>query len=168
MGFMCSGKSTVGTALARRLNWDFVDFDVEIEHREGSPVRAIIEREGENYFRGLESALTEELSRREALVLAPGGGWISNPSLLESIRPGTFAAWLRVSPRETVRRLREDSIARPLQDHPDPIHSVAELLQEREPLFRLADLSIPTDGRSVEEIAFELEQIVRLRNAIRG
>jgi shikimate kinase len=164
LGYMCSGKSTVGESLARRLSWDFVDFDVEIERREQRPVWEIIEVEGEDYFRDLEAQLTEEAAQERRLVMAPGGGWITNPELLEAIRPGTFSAWLRVSPSETVRRLTEDSIDRPLKDHPDPIRPVSAMLEERERLYRLADLTSPGDNRSVEEIAFELEGIVRGRN----
>jgi shikimate kinase len=164
LGYMCSGKSTVGASLARRLDWRFLDFDVEIERREGAPVSAIIEARGEEYFRGAEAALTGEAAGEPRLVLAPGGGWITNPGLLESIRPGTLAAWLRVSPPETVRRLQADSIARPFRDLPDAVERVAEMLLDREPLYRLADLTIPTDARGVEEIAFELEQLVRTRN----
>jgi shikimate kinase len=164
LGFMSSGKSTVGQSLARRLNWEFIDFDVEIERREELPVAALIERQGEDYFRGLEAALTREIANREAAVLAPGGGWIMNPALLESIRPGTLTAWLRVSPAEVVRRLREQANDRPFKDDPDAIHPIAAMLEEREPLYRLADMAIPVDGRSTEAIAFELEQIVRYRN----
>ncbi len=163
LGFMASGKSTIGESLARRLEWGLLDFDVEIERREQRPVREIIEREGEEYFRGLEAELTVEAGGRAGLVLAPGGGWITRPELLEEIRPGTLSAWLRVSPDEVVRRLREDDIDRPLRDHPDPAAPIAEMLREREPLYRRADLAVPAEGRSVEEIAFELEQLVRTR-----
>jgi shikimate kinase len=164
LGYMCSGKSTVGHSLARRLGWNFVDFDVEIERREQRPVWEIIDSEGEDYFRSLEAGLTREASQERALVMAPGGGWITKPELLEAIRPGTFSVWLRVSPGETVRRLMDDSIDRPLKDHPDPVRTVSSMLEERERLYRLADLALPGDERSVEELAFEVETIVRLRN----
>jgi shikimate kinase len=167
LGFMCSGKSTVGESLAQRLGWQFLDFDVEIERREGGPVHAIIDERGEEYFRSLEAALTREVESEPFLVLAPGGGWITQPELLEAIRPGTFSAWLRVSPSETARRLKEDSIDRPLKEMADPAGVIAEMLADREPLYRRADVLIPTDFRSVEEIAFEVEQMVRTRGIAR-
>src|SRR5688572_18659079 len=102
---MCSGKSSVGAALARRLEWGFLDFDVEIETRERRPVAAIIDANGESYFRDLETVLTREASRSASLVLAPGGGWITRPEHLEILGPGTLSAWLDVSPVEAVRRL---------------------------------------------------------------
>ena len=163
LGYMCSGKSTVGAALARRLEWRFVDFDVEIEHREGTSVASLIDARGEEYFRSLEMALTREVSEVEALVIAPGGGWITQPTLLEAIRPGTLSVWLSVSPEETVRRLRADNIDRPFRSHPDPVGMIAEMLGERELLYRGADIKIPADVRSAEQIAFEIEQLVRTR-----
>jgi shikimate kinase len=165
LGFMCSGKSTVGEALARRLNWNFLDFDVEIERRENATVSAIIDAHGEEYFRAAEAALTEEVSRERGLVLSPGGGWITRPELLEAIRPGTLSVWLSVSVEETVRRLRSDAIDRPFKDHPEPQELIAAMLQEREPLYRLADLRIPAEIRSPEEIAYEIEHVVRARTA---
>jgi shikimate kinase len=163
LGFMTSGKSTVGAALARRLEWAFVDFDVEIERREGRPIRAIVETDGEEALRAMEASLTGEVADSKAVVLAPGGGWILHPEHLERLRRGTLSVWLRISADEAVRRLREDGGDRPLRDHPDPRAAVAEMLAEREPLYRLADLCVPAEGRSVESIAFEIEGVVRAR-----
>jgi shikimate kinase len=163
LGYMCAGKSTVGEALARRLEWDFLDFDVEIEQREGHIVREIIDAKGEDYFRQLEEALTQEVAAAGGLVIAPGGGWIINPELLNSMGRGTLAVWLYVSPEETVRRLKADTIARPFKDLDDPTDRIADMIQEREPLYRLADLTIPADVRSIESVAYEIEQIVRTR-----
>jgi len=167
LGYMCSGKSTVGEALARRLGWDFVDFDVEIEKREARPVSTIIDTEGEAYFREMEARLTREAAEKRRLVMAPGGGWIMQPDLLDRIRPGTFSTWLRVSPEETVRRLKDDPSDRPLKNHPDPIGIVAEMLEEREPLYRRADLTVFTDGKTAEAVAFEIERLLRTRTADR-
>lgn len=165
LGFMCSGKSSVAASLARRLDWRFLDFDVEIERREGRAVAAIIDEQGEEYFRSLEAVLTEEVAQVPGIVLAPGGGWITQPGLLEMLRPGTLSVWLRISPEETVRRLLSDEIDRPLRDHPEPEVPIREILAEREPLYRLADLTVPGDRRSVEELAFEIEQLARTRGA---
>jgi shikimate kinase len=167
LGYMCSGKSTVGEAVARRLEWDFLDFDVEIERREERIVREIIDSEGEEYFHHLEEVLTEEVATAERLVIAPGGGWITRPELLNSMGRGTLAVWLFVSPEETVRRLKADTVARPFKEMEDPSERIAEMIQEREPLFRLADLTIPADVRSIESVAYEIEQVVRTRGVAR-
>jgi shikimate kinase len=165
LGYMCSGKSTVGAALARRLEWSYLDFDVEIEHREGRTVKEVVESGGEERFRALEAVLTEEAAGAAGAVLAPGGGWITRPEMLDVLGPDTLSVWLRVSAVETVRRLREDSIDRPFREDPDALARVAEMLAGREPLYRLADLTVPVDLRRPEEIAFEIEQVVRTRAA---
>lgn len=164
LGYMTSGKSTVGAAVARRLEWGFLDFDVEIERRGGATVQQIIAAAGEEHFRDLEAALTGEAAQADRLVLAPGGGWITRPEFLTALGPGTLAVWLQVSPEETVRRLRADTIDRPFRDHPDPAGMIAQMLSERIPLYERADLNIPADTRTPESIAFEIETLVRTRN----
>jgi shikimate kinase len=166
LGYMTSGKSTVGQALARRLEWGFLDFDVEIEQREGRTVKEIIATDGEDVFRRMEAALTDEAAARPGLVLAPGGGWILRPEQLDVLGATTLSAWLRVSVDETVRRLRADTIDRPFRGHPDPRAMIARMLAERDPLYRLADVSLPAEGRTPEAIAFELETIIRTRREV--
>lgn len=165
VGFMAAGKTAVGRRLAARLGWDFIDFDVEIERREQRPLAAVVQAEGEDYLRQLEAQLTEEIIHGEGLVIAPGGGWITQPHLLDAIRRGTLSAWLIVSPEETVRRLRADPTDRPFKHDPDTLSRIAAMLEQREPLYRLADLSIPTDRRDPEVIAFEIKQTMRTRAA---
>lgn len=165
VGFMASGKSTVGAALARRLEWGFIDFDVEIERREGRSVPRIIEEAGEPWFRALEASLTAEYGGEKEVVMAPGGGWITNPELLLSLGRDTFSAWLAASAEETIRRVRADPAGHPIRAHPDAAAKIERMLAERESFYRLADLRIPVDGRSVESIAFEIEQVVRGRGS---
>jgi len=166
LGYMTSGKSTVGQALARRLEWDFLDFDVEIEHRAGATVREVIAERGEEAFREMEAALTEEVAELPGVVLAPGGGWITRPERLDRLGARTLSVWLRVSVEETVRRLNADGIDRPFRGHPDPRALIAAMIAEREPLYRLADVSVPAEGRSPEGVAFEIETIVRTRREV--
>jgi shikimate kinase len=163
LGYMTSGKSTVGAAVARRLEWGFLDFDVEIERREGATVPDLVAENGTERLREMEAALTQEVAGGRHLVMAPGGGWITRPELLAMLGPGTLAVWLRVSPEETARRLMADTIERPFRDLEDPVPPIARMIAERESLYRLADLSIPTDGRSTESIAYEIETVVRTR-----
>jgi shikimate kinase len=166
LGYMCSGKSTVAQSLARRLEWDHLDFDVEIERREERSVSQIIDTEGEEFFRSLEAALTEEAAQQAFLVIAPGGGWITRPELLDLLGPTTLSVWLQVSPQETARRLKEDSIDRPFKDLPDAVERIAEMQAERASLYRRADVATPADLRSPEEVAFEIEQLVRTRGIL--
>ncbi|HEX8906607.1 MAG TPA: shikimate kinase [Longimicrobiaceae bacterium] len=163
LGYMTAGKSTVGQALARRLEWRFLDFDVEIEAREGRSIGDLVLDEGQSRLRELEAALTEEVAATQYLVLAPGGGWITRPELLRMLGGDTLAVWLKVSPEETARRLNTDTIERPFRGMENPVPRIAEMIAAREDLYRLADVHIPTDGRSTESIAYEIETIVRMR-----
>jgi shikimate kinase len=157
VGFMASGKSTVGRRLAERLGWTFVDFDDEIERRTGRAVSQIFADDGEARFRDLEAALTSELAGMDSAVLAPGGGWITQPELLQRLAPGTLLVWLRISPPEAVERAATSGAHRPLLDGADPLAKAERLLRAREPYYRLADLVIDVDGRAPDSIAAEIE-----------
>jgi shikimate kinase len=161
VGFMCSGKSTIGDALARRLAWRFVDFDVAIAERSRMSVGELVEHQGEERLRELEAEITARAASESEAVLAPGGGWITRPELLERLGEGTLSVWLHASPAETVRRLEGDCRDRPLRGEPDALERVTAMMSERLPLYARADLRVETEGRGVEEIAYEIERVVR-------
>lgn len=160
---MGSGKTVVGRRLASHLRWKHVDLDREIERRSGKRVAEIFSTEGEAAFRALEVEVTPRFTALEQVVLSPGGGWITNPGLFESLPPGTLSVWLKVSPQEVVRRLTNSfsAASRPLLQGADPFARAEALLTQREPLYRRADLMIETESRGVEEIVQELTHIIR-------
>ena len=164
VGFMAAGKSTVGPLLARRLGWEFVDFDEVIQARTGLPISEIFRLQGELAFRAMEARLTDEFGCVRGIVLAPGGGWITNPELLDGLCPGTLVVWLRVSPEEAVARALADDVHRPLLVGPDPLEKARLLLREREPLYYLADAVVDVDARAADDIAFEIAERIRLRS----
>jgi shikimate kinase len=165
VGFMTSGKSTVGAALARRLGWSYRDLDREIERVEGRSVAEIFRRDGEAAFRRREADLTPRLLAADRTVVSVGGGWVTGPAWPDAPQ-GTLAVWLRVSEAEVLRRAgsAKRRRARPLLAGDDPGGAVRRLLAEREPLYGLAEVAIATDGRGATEIAAEIERIVRSRN----
>ena len=162
-GFMASGKTAVGAELARRLGWPHVDLDEEIVARAGKPIARIFREEGEAAFRALEARVSGELLSASRRVFSPGGGWVTNPALLESIPGGTFTVWLKVSPETVLERLRIASGGpeRPLLSIPDPTSRIRELLAERGALYARATLAVPTDRRSIESVVDEIEAHVR-------
>jgi shikimate kinase len=162
VGFMGAGKSTVGPLLARRLGWRFTDIDEEIVRRTGASVAEIFRSRGESAFRAMERELTAALSSGPDTVIAPGGGWILQPGALESL-PGTArVVWLRVSPEEAVRRLRNDPIERPLLAGPDPLGQARALLPLREPAYRRAHYTVDADARAPADIAAEIAALLDL------
>lgn len=165
VGLMCSGKSSVAEELARRLGWEALDLDREIEAREGRTIPEIFRVHGEAYFRRREAELTAELTGRRGVVLAPGGGWITNPALLERLGPGTFSVWLQVSPETVLARAGPVRAGRPLLDVPDPLPVVRCLLETREPFYRRADLAVSTEGVDVASVASLIEHEIRMRGA---
>jgi shikimate kinase len=109
--------------------------------------------------------LTGELSSRDQVVLAPGGGWSARPASLESLPPGTVVVWLRVSPDEALRRLASAGVERPLLAGADPagvLHTLAERRTER---YALADLVVDVDGRTAAEITDEIGEWLRRRTS---
>jgi shikimate kinase len=129
------GKSTVGRHLARQLNLPFADSDSEIESRIGMPIRDFFAREGEERFRDLEQEVIDELTSHDSLVLATGGGAVLRPSNRDALHSRTHVLYLRASPEDLFRRLRNDT-QRPLLQVADPQQRLRELFRERDPLYR--------------------------------
>lgn len=145
VGLPGSGKSTVGRAVADRLHRPFLDFDAEIERREGRSVARLFGEQGEPAFRALEVSLTRELAAAPPMVLAPGGGWVTNPGAIELLRPPARLVHLRVSPAEAIRRLSRARIVRPLLQGPEPQATLEEIWARRAALYARADLEIDVE-----------------------
>jgi shikimate kinase len=156
VGFMGSGKSTVGAALARELNWPFIDLDNTIEAAEGRTIREIFEAEGEAPFRTIEHAVLTEASKTEPAVISLGGGTFVQKPNLEFIRQvDGVTIWLDCS-IAVLRHRCSGMTNRPLFRDPA---SFEQLYQQRLPYYQLADYRISTETRSPDEV---VKQIVRL------
>jgi len=160
VGFMGSGKTLVGQALARRLGWAFRDFDQEIRFRVGLPIPEIFRQHGEAHFREMEREVGAELLREEGVVLASGGGWPAGGGRMDRLPPGTLSVWLKVTPEEAVRRVREEGPTRPLLAVPDPVARARELLEDREEYYEKSDLSLDSLGGSPDELARKIEDMI--------
>jgi shikimate kinase len=161
VGFMCSGKTSVGRALAQRLSWQFIDFDEEIERDQGKRVAHVFRDHGEDHFRRLEAELTEKLRDRRDVVLAPGGGWITQRELVARLRPDSLIVWLLVSPAVVLERaLRQPAVERPLLAVDEPDEAVRSLLSARVPLYREADFAVETDNRDPAAVAAEIAELL--------
>jgi shikimate kinase len=163
VGFMCAGKTAVGEILARRLGWAFVDLDRLIEEREGRPVREIFAQDGEAAFRRIEAEVSDSVAEWGMVVLAPGGGWISNEARRDPPVEGTLRVWLRVAPEEVLRRSSSDPGTRPLLAGPDPLGAARRLLAEREPHYAASELAVDTEGLTPDQVATEVERALCTR-----
>ena len=160
VGFMASGKTSVGRELARRLNWDFLDLDALIESREHKTVPDIFRDHGEPHFRQAEtSALGHLISnlQRNSVVALGGGAFVQeqNRQLLHNW-PSVF---LEASPEELWRRCLEDPAERPLRKNRSQF---AQLYGERLPYYRMAKVTVETTGRDVSAITAEIAGTLNL------
>jgi shikimate kinase len=167
VGLPGSGKTSVGRALAARLGRPFVDFDEEIERREGRLISRIFAERGELHFRALERRLTEEM--RDAgggMVLAPGGGWVTVPRVVELLRPPAVVIYLASQPATALDRMGARRDLRPLVASPDPLAALNRLLAERGDLYEAAsDLIVDTEQLDLQGVT---EQVANLISLFRG
>jgi shikimate kinase len=152
VGLPGAGKTTIGRAVAAELGRNFLDFDAEIERRQGSSVAEIFGARGEPAFRALEVALTEELKASGNFILAPGGGWITNPGCLDMLRPPAQVIYLQVEPARALKRMAAEATARPLLRHPNPLAELERLLGARKDLYLLADHTVRVDFMREKEV----------------
>jgi shikimate kinase len=153
IGPMGAGKTAVGKALARLLDFEFMDSDAEIERRTGVDIPFIFEREGEAGFRLREREVIRDLTARPRVVLATGGGAILAPENRELLASRGFVVYLETSLERQLERTRHGR-QRPLLDTPDRPARLAELMALREPLYRgTAAYTISTNGRRVPPVA---------------
>ena len=152
------GKTTVGRGAAKLLNRPFIDFDTEIEHREHASIAEIFVRKGEAYFRSLEEALTAELAASRGMVMATGGGWVTNPKSVELLRPTGRMIYLRAAPTTVLSRMAAARSRRPLLEGPDGVTKLMSLYEVRRPLYEMADLVLDTEVIDKTEVIARVQQ----------
>lgn len=163
VGFMGSGKSTVGPLLAARLGWEFVDVDDAVEAEEGTSVAEIFRTKGEAYFREAEERVAAGALERDRVVIGSGGGWGASVGRLRALPRGTVAVWLRVSPEEAVRRVSGMPGVRPLLESRDPLERARRLLGQRESDYAAAGVGVDTAGRTPKDVVEEILEAIRDR-----
>ena len=155
-GFMGTGKTSVGRELSRRLGYEFIDTDNLIEEQEGMPISLIFKEKGEDYFRSVECAVVKEVSEKNNVVTATGGGIIKNKKNVENLGRRGVIVWLKADPEIILKRVMLEGGKRPLLDVEEPLNEIKKLLAEREKLYMQSDISIETSfitpGEAAEEI----------------
>ncbi len=152
IGPMGSGKSTVGRALAKKIGYDFLDSDREIESRCGVDIPTIFDYEGEIGFRDREERIIDELSSQQKLVLATGGGSVLRESNRDHLKSRGYVILLSVDLDEQMRRVGSDT-KRPLLKADDPKAILRKLMDERAPLYKsVADIEVSTDSRRMYHV----------------
>lgn len=138
-----------------------VDTDEMIESRVGKRIAVIFQEEGEVAFRQYERDAVNELRELRRTVISTGGGLVVDPANLESLRTHALVVCLWASADAIWERVRHQS-HRPLLSAPNPYERIRELLTQREPFYRQADVLVSTDGRSVREVAMQVAHQYRV------
>jgi shikimate kinase len=162
IGFMATGKSTVGRMLADRLGYGFVDTDEEIVRRTGMDVAELFTSHGEAAFRAVERRVVADASASERTVISCGGGVALDQGNVEALRGTSRLVLLTASVDEILGRVGGDA-SRPLLNCVDRERAVTERLEERAPLYmEAADAVIDTTGLTLGEVA---DRVIRLLEA---
>ena len=159
MGYMASGKSTIGKRLAKKLNYNFIDLDDLIESKENASVSEVFKSKGEIYFRKQEALyLREQLQSKEDIILSVGGGTPCYSSNMDAIlnAENTKSVYLKASIPTLIEKLMKKKATRPLIAHIETEEAMAEFigkhLFERAYYYNQANVKVSIDGRSKKEV----------------
>jgi len=164
VGFMGTGKSTVGRMLVKSLGFQFLDSDHEIERQQGKPIARIFAEEGEARFRELEREFIERGHPDQGCIVACGGGLVVPPGMLELLHRRGVVICLH-APIETVLRRTMHATHRPLFEVENREQRVRELFAQREEIYRRTGTMVLTDSRPMREIAGHVLRVYRLEAA---
>ncbi len=158
VGPMGAGKSTIGRHLADELHLEFFDSDQEIERKTGADISWIFDIEGEDGFRKREAEMINELTDRQGIVLATGGGSIINSAVRNRLSARGIVVYLKTTIDKQVARTQRDK-RRPLLQEDDPEIVLTKLAEERNPLYEeVADYIVDTDEQSARAVANQIMQ----------
>lgn len=163
VGFMASGKTSVGRALAAAVGWPLVDADDEIVARAGKPIHRIFRDDGEPAFRQLEREVIADLCAATGQIIASGGGAFADPQNRDVMRAAGVVCYLSARPETILRRIRRQdagAAVRPLLAVPDPAARIAELLSQRADAYARAHHKVDTDGLTAYGVAVRISELL--------
>ncbi len=154
IGPMGAGKTTIGKQLAQLLHLEFIDTDQEIESRTGAPIDWIFDIEGEDGFRVREKEIIAELSQRQGIVLATGGGAVVTPENRTFLAGRGIVVYLETSIEQQLERTRKDKRRPLLQNNDDPESTLIDLHKKRDAQYKeIADIIVATNENSIKSVA---------------
>ncbi|MFB3896721.1 MAG: shikimate kinase [bacterium] len=159
-GFMGTGKTTVGKALAAILGWRYIDTDELIEQKTGLSIPAIFQQQGEPFFRDVESEVITETMQNTQQVISTGGGIVIREQNIKSIKSNGIMVCLAATPEVIFERIKSDT-NRPLLHVENPKQQIQELLKVRAPYYAKADITIITTSLMPEEIAHRIIEMIK-------
>ncbi|MEQ8236276.1 MAG: shikimate kinase [Syntrophomonadaceae bacterium] len=166
IGFMGTGKSTVGIRLAQKMKREFIDMDREIEEVCGMSVAEIFKRCGEVRFRSEESLLAAKLGEKQDKVISTGGGAVLFAENVDSLRKNGILICLDADPADIFSRVNRKKGSRPLLKKNMTIEDIENLLKQREPYYAQADIRISTSGKDLDRVVREIMEIIQAKNLL--
>ena len=161
IGFMGTGKSAIGKALESLTGYSLVDMDVEIVKREKREIAEIFKNEGEEFFRALETQLLLELEKKGKCIVSCGGGVVLKEENRGIMHRSGIAVLLTARPETILERVKNDH-SRPLLEGKKNVDAIREMVQQRMPFYeKAANIIVPTDGKTVMEIAKHIASVVQ-------
>lgn len=168
VGPMGVGKTTIGRALAERMNLDFFDSDQEIETATGADIPWIFDVEGERGFRHREAKMINLLSGRKNIVLATGGGAVLDDKSRKRLKKRGLVVYLRASIKQQIERTARDR-HRPLLQNENPKQTIKDLMEVREPFYlEVADVVVDTNRRNPKSVSNEIIKLIKNRQQSSG
>jgi shikimate kinase len=160
IGFMGAGKTSIGKALARRLDMKFIETDSLIEKKAGRSITEIFNEDGEPAFRRLEMEVVRDIAEEKNAVVACGGGIILNKINMDRLRQNAVIVYLEIKPEIILSRLLNSGDNRPLLNTPDREQRIRELLHRRQPLYeREADIKITINRADTDSAELIIEEL---------
>jgi shikimate kinase len=160
IGYRCTGKTSVGRDVAKKIGWRFVDADDLLMENSGETVTEIVSRGGWELFRKLEKETMKTICQKGGQVVATGGGVVTDGENIEEMKRSGAIVWLRANPETIMERMVRDARTgdlRPSLTNQDLTAEIAETLRERLPLYSAATtLNIDTEGKTLSEVSDEV------------
>jgi XRE family aerobic/anaerobic benzoate catabolism transcriptional regulator len=161
VGLRGAGKTTLGSALAKALRWPFVELDREIERDAGISLSEVFSLYGQTGYRRIERRCLDRIIQSDKqLVLAVGGGIVSEPETYNLLLANCFTVWIKAAPTEHMSRVLAQGDLRPMQGNAEAMEDLNRILAAREPLYRKADVTLDTAGERSEQSLARLRQAV--------
>lgn len=160
VGFMGAGKTVVGKALSRQLGMIFIDSDDAIVEKEHRAISDIFAKDGEPYFRKVEKEVIKEISQRDGLIIACGGGVVLDKENMSNLKRNGLVVYLQAT-AEVIFERTKSYAHRPLLNVEDPQREIVKILEQRLPFYSQADYAVDTSDLTIEEVVNKILEIIK-------